>query len=94
MSTPRASRNALPASPTSITESAMPLPRTWSIIPEASPNLAPPRMKTDGLLGSSNTALSAYSSLAISLPDAEGTLSENPTSEHCDLWAAPNASHT
>ena len=77
-----------------MTVSAIPFPRTRSIISEASPNLAPPRMKTQGLRGCPKIALSAKSSLAISLPDAEGTLTGNPTREHCDLWAAPKASHT
>ena len=93
-SMPLARRNALPASPTSMTVSAIFVPRTWSIISDASPNFAPPRMKTEGLLGSSKIAFNANISLAISLPEAEGTLSGNPTSEHCDLWAAPNASQT
>ena len=77
-----------------MTVSAMPLPRTRSIISDASPNLAPPRMNTQGLRGFPKMALSANSSLAISLPDADGTLRGNPTREHCDLCAAPKASQT
>ena len=51
-------------------------------------------MKTEGRLGLLKMVLKAYISLAISLPDAEGRTSSNPTREHWDLWAAPNASHT
>ena len=37
---------------------------------------------------------SASSSFSINRPAAEGSMAWNPTSEHCERWAAPKASDT